>query len=60
MKNRDLVDIERCNITESMLKRHEEEKQLLENEPHLCVSHSIIVIDQSGKSIEYAFLYGKT
>eukprot|EP00804_Cyclotella_cryptica_P007818 CCRYP_001412-RA/>CCRYP_001412-RA protein AED:0.05 eAED:0.05 QI:110/1/1/1/0.5/0.4/5/2471/757 len=35
-------------LTIPMMSRHEEVKRILKEEPHLCVGHTYIIIDQSG------------
>lgn len=42
------IAIQEAPITPQMRARHEDDKQMLKEEPHLCVTHLIIVIDQSG------------
>lgn len=41
------IKIEKANITQDMLDDHKEAERILREEPHLCTTHSIIIIDQS-------------
>ena len=45
---RQAIHIQPACISQEMLDRHRDDCQTLKHEPHLCVTHSIIVIDQSG------------
>ena len=42
------ISIERATITSEMQERHEHDRQILQNDPHICATHAIIIIDQSG------------
>ena len=42
------IQIQPATITEEMELRHEQDVQALADDPQLCMTHSIIVIDQSG------------
>jgi hypothetical protein len=42
------LKIQSANITTEMLLRHVQDKQALKDDPELCATHSIIIIDQSG------------
>eukprot|EP00804_Cyclotella_cryptica_P009618 CCRYP_006297-RA/>CCRYP_006297-RA protein AED:0.02 eAED:0.02 QI:639/1/1/1/1/1/3/1106/413 len=42
------VKIEHAKITQAMLDRHDEAVRILKDDPQLCTTHSIIIIDQSG------------
>lgn len=46
------INIERAFITEEMLNNHNEAVRILREDPHLCTTHSIIVVDQSGSMKE--------
>ena len=41
------ISIEPANITDAMIKNHEEAVRLLKEDPHISTTHSIIIIDQS-------------
>jgi hypothetical protein len=41
------LEIEPANITQTMLENHTEAVRVLKEDPHMCTSHSIIIIDQS-------------
>ncbi|KAL3760867.1 hypothetical protein ACHAWU_009468 [Discostella pseudostelligera] len=41
------IQIEPANITQAMLDNHAEAVRVLNDDPHQCTSHSIIIIDQS-------------
>ncbi len=41
------IKIEPANITQRMLDNHTEAVRVLKEDPHMCISHSIIIIDQS-------------
>jgi hypothetical protein len=45
---REPIAIQQAPITTQMRARHFEDRKILREEPHLCVTHLIIVIDQSG------------
>lgn len=42
------ISIERATITEQIRKNHNEVARILREDPHMCTTHSIIIIDQSG------------
>lgn len=42
------VHIEKATITDAMIIQHNEVMKILETQPELCTTHSIIIIDQSG------------
>jgi hypothetical protein len=42
------VSIEPANITDEMMRNHEEAVRILTDDPQMCTTHSIIIIDQSG------------
>jgi hypothetical protein len=42
------INIERATITEQMIDNHNKVVRILTEEPHLCTTHSIIIVDQSG------------
>jgi uncharacterized protein YegL len=42
------ISIGPADITNDMIAQHDKDKQALEDDPYLCATHSIIVIDQSG------------
>ncbi|KAL3766417.1 hypothetical protein ACHAW5_008654 [Stephanodiscus triporus] len=42
------VSIEPASITNEMMRNHEDVARVLREEPHMCTTHSIIIIDQSG------------
>lgn len=42
------IKIEHANITQKMLDNHTKARRILREDPHLCTTQSIIVIDQSG------------
>lgn len=42
------IEIQPAIITPQMLKNHHQAKQILKNDPQLCTTHSIVIIDQSG------------
>ncbi|KAL7539511.1 hypothetical protein ACHAXR_009359, partial [Thalassiosira sp. AJA248-18] len=41
------IAIEHAKITQTMLDNHKEAERILKDDPHLCTTHSIIIIDQS-------------
>lgn len=45
---REPIHIQPATITNKMLDNHREDRQTLREEPLICVTHSIVVIDQSG------------
>jgi Alpha-kinase family len=46
------IDIQKAPLTAEMWTKHFEDKKMLQDEPQLCVSHLIVVIDQSGSMRE--------
>jgi len=42
------IQIKHANITKTMRENHEAAVRMLKDDPHLCTTHSIIIIDQSG------------
>lgn len=40
------IDIEQATITQQMLDNHNEAVRILREDPHMCTTHSIIIIDQ--------------
>ena len=42
------ITIERATITQQMWDNHNEAVRILREDPHMCTTHSIIIIDQSG------------
>jgi hypothetical protein len=42
------ISIQPASITQEMLARHARDCQILKDDPSLCATHSIIIIDQSG------------
>jgi hypothetical protein len=42
------IVIQSADITPSMLERHKKDRETIEQDPHMCATHSIVVIDQSG------------
>lgn len=42
------IQIEPATITQKMIDNHKEAERILREDPHLCTTHSIIIIDQSG------------
>lgn len=42
------IEIQPAQITPQMLNNHQKAVQILRNDPQLCTTHSIIIIDQSG------------
>lgn len=42
------VNIQHAPISQEMIDRHKEDAQALKDDPQLCTTHSIIVVDQSG------------
>ncbi len=42
------ISIEPANITNEMMRSHKEAVRLLREDPHMCTTHSVIIIDQSG------------
>ena len=45
---REPISIHQAPVTAEMVARHEQDARMLLEDPHLCVTHHIIVIDQSG------------
>jgi hypothetical protein len=45
---KEAVSIQPAPISQAMIDRHKEVKQILQDEPQLCTSHTIVVLDQSG------------
>ena len=45
---KEAIEIQRATITKEMEERHSQDQLTLEQDPHLCATHSVIVIDQSG------------
>jgi hypothetical protein len=45
---KEAVSIQPAPISQAMIDRHMEVKQILQDEPQLCTSHTIVVLDQSG------------
>ena len=45
---KDPVQIERAVITHDMQRRHDEQVAALRNDPMICTTHTIIILDQSG------------
>eukprot|EP00978_Attheya_sp_CCMP212_P001915 scaffold3990_cov54-Attheya_sp.AAC.3 len=45
---KEAVNIQPATITPEMLERHDELVRILRDEPQLCTTHSVIIIDQSG------------
>ena len=41
------IEIERATITQQMMDNHNEAVRLMRDDPHMCATHSIIIIDQS-------------
>ena len=41
------IEIERATITKQMMDNHTEAVRVLSEDPHMCTTHSIIIIDQS-------------
>mmetsp|Transcript_34287 Transcript_34287/g.70213 ORF Transcript_34287/g.70213 Transcript_34287/m.70213 type:complete len:630 (-) Transcript_34287:195-2084(-) len=42
------IDIQPAQITEQMWSNHHKAVRILKNDPQLCTTHSVIIIDQSG------------
>lgn len=42
------ISIEQAKITPEMLRRHNRDRLTLDQDPHLCTTHSVVIIDQSG------------
>lgn len=42
------LSIKPANITDAMIRNHEEAVRLLKEDPHISTTHSILIIDQSG------------
>lgn len=42
------ISIARAVITPEMQERHQQDRLALQQDPHLCATHAIIIIDQSG------------
>lgn len=45
---KEAIEIQQATITPEIRERHRQDSLTLQQDPHLCATHSIVVIDQSG------------